>query len=122
MSLMVNHGFALLVGPWHVMQRHRAAYTYTRAEAMLAACRDSLMQEVQIRHDQVTLLNQKLTTAEKKCESLEAQLQPFKEAQAVSAATGVVCKLGLWLPSDKTCHSRSCACSGVHLFCCGVSG
>lgn len=74
------------------------------------------MQEVQVRHDQVTLLNQKLTTAEKKTESLEAQLQPFKEAQAVSAAA---C---LWLPSHKRYDLWPCARSAVYLFCCSVLG
>lgn len=42
------------------------------------------MQEVQIKLDAVTALNLKLTDAQKKCQGLEAQLQPLKEAQAVS--------------------------------------
>lgn len=42
------------------------------------------MQEVQIKLEAVTALNLKLTDAQKKCQGLEAQLQPLKEAQAVS--------------------------------------
>lgn len=42
------------------------------------------MQEVQIKLEAVTALNLRLTDAEKKCQGLEAQLQPLKEAQAVS--------------------------------------
>ena len=48
--------------------------------------RDSLMQELQIKLEAVTALNLKLTDAQKKCQSLEAQLLPLKEAQAVSCS------------------------------------
>lgn len=42
------------------------------------------MQEVQIKLEAVTALKLKLTDAEKNCKGLEAQLQPLKDAQAVS--------------------------------------
>lgn len=50
------------------------------------------MQEVQIKLEAVTALNLKLTDAQKKCQGLEAQLQPLKEAEAVSLQT-VFCSL-----------------------------
>lgn len=48
------------------------------------------MQEVHIQHGHVAKLNRKLTNTEKEHQGLEAQLQQYKETQAVSA-------LRLWL-------------------------